>query len=60
METKKGLREQRNIAQQRAIIYLKKLNQIESIIKNEQSKKTPSVLIVENIKDIIKEENNLL
>lgn len=53
METKKVLKEQRDDAEGRAITYLKKLNKIESIIRVEQCEKTPSVFILDKIKEVI-------
>lgn len=49
-ETKKELRAELENAEQRAVIHFRKLNQIESIIRIEEIKKTPSVHIVEKIK----------
>ena len=52
-ETKKQLKEDLENAEMRAVTHFRKLNQIESIIRNEQANKTPSVHIVEKIKKIL-------
>ena len=59
METKKILREQRDIAEKKSIIYRNKLNKIENIIRIQQCQKTPSIIILEKIKEVINsmEEN---
>lgn len=52
-ETKKQLREERENAEKRAVTHFRKLNQIESIIRIEEEKRTPTVHIVEKIKKIL-------
>ena len=52
-ETKKELRAELENAEQRAVTHFRKLNQIENLIRIEQANKTPSVHIVEKIKKIL-------
>lgn len=56
-ETKKDLRQQRDNAEKRALTHFRKLNKIENIIKNEEAKKTPTVFIVDKIKEVIVGQN---
>lgn len=56
-ETKKDLRNQRDNAERRALTHFRKLNKIENIIKNEEAKKTPTVFIVDKIKEVIVGQN---
>ena len=53
METKKVLREQLDNAKQEAIKHMKKLDNIESIIRVGQSEKIPSIFILDRIKKVI-------
>lgn len=57
-ETKKDLRNQRDNAERRALTHFRKLNKIENIIKNEEAKKTPTVFIVDKIKEVINPTTN--
>jgi hypothetical protein len=52
------LREEMLNAEQRATTYARKLNQIESIIKVGQIQKTPSVFIVDKIKEALTSDLN--
>ena len=52
-ETKRSLQRELDNAEERAVTHFRKLNQIESIIRIEEIKKTPSVHIVEKIKKIL-------
>ena len=52
-ETKKELRAELENAEQRAVTHFRKLNLIENLIRIEQANKTPSVHIVEKIKKIL-------
>ena len=53
MDTKKRLREQRDNAEERAMIHFRKLNRIESIIRVAKLQRTPSVLVVDKIEEVI-------
>ena len=53
METKKVLREQCDNAKKEKIKYMEKLDNIESIIRVGQAEKTPSIFILEKIKQVI-------
>lgn len=44
-------------AEQRALTHFRKLNKIEEIINIEESKRTPAVLIVKKIKEVIVGQN---
>lgn len=52
-ETKKELRAELENAEQRAVTHFRKLNAIENIIRIEESKRTPTVFIVDAIKKVL-------
>ena len=53
METKKKLKEKANNAEQRAVVHFRKLQEIENILGRAEINKTPSVIVVDKIKEII-------
>ena len=53
MKTKKQLREESRNAEQRALTHFRKLQLIEDIIAKAEIQKTPSVFIVDQIKNVI-------
>lgn len=57
METKKKLKEQANNAEQRAVVYFRKLQEIENILGRAEINKTPSVIVVDKIKEVIVGQN---
>ena len=59
MYSKKKLRELRDEAELRATIHFRKLAKIETIIRIEQAVHTPSVLIIDKIKEIIASDQTI-
>lgn len=57
METKKKLKEKANNAEQRAVIHFRKLQEIENILGRAEINKTPSVIVVDKIKEVIVGQN---
>lgn len=57
METKKKLKEKANNAEQRAVCHFRKLQEIEQIIEIAEMNKTPSVIVVGKIKEVIVGQN---
>lgn len=57
METKKKLKEQANNAEQRAVVHFRKLQEIENILGRAEINKTPSVIVVDKIKEVIVGQN---
>ena len=57
METKKKLKEQANNAEQRAVVHFRKLQEIETILGRAEINKTPSVIVVDKIKEVIVGQN---
>lgn len=55
MKTKKQLREERDNAEERALIHYRKLNKIEHILMIERANRTPAIIIVDKINAVIKE-----
>ena len=53
METKKKLKEKANNAEQRAVVHFRKLQEIENILGRAEINKTPSVIVVDKIKEVI-------
>ena len=54
-ETKKKVKERATLAEARAVTHFRKLNSIENIIRIEESKRTPTVFIVDAIKKVLGE-----
>lgn len=59
MYTKKKLREQRDNAEYRAMTHFRKLVEIETTIRVEEAVHTPSVLILDKIKEIISSDQTI-
>lgn len=57
METKKKLKEKANNAEQRAVVHFRKLQEIENILGRAEINKTPSVIVVDKIKEVIVSQN---
>ncbi|CDD27519.1 MAG: hypothetical protein U0M00_01635 [Clostridia bacterium] len=57
METKKKLKEKANNAEQRAVVHFRKLQEIENILGRAEINKTPSVIVVDKIKEVIVGQN---
>lgn len=57
METKKKLKEKANNAEQRAVVHFRKLQEIENIVGRAEINKTPSVIVVDKIKEVIVGQN---
>lgn len=57
METKKKLKEKANNAEQRAVVHFRKLQEIEQIIEIAEMNKTPSVIVLDKIKEVIVGQN---
>lgn len=57
METKKKLKEKANNAEQRAVVHFRKLQEIENILGRAKINKTPSVIVVDKIKEVIVGQN---
>ena len=57
METKKKLKEKANNAEQRAVVHFRKLQEIENILGRAEINKTPSVIVVDKIKEVIRPQN---
>lgn len=57
METKKKLKEKANNAEQRAVVHFRKLQEIENILGRAEINKTPSVIVVDKIKEVIIGQN---
>ena len=55
IETKKQVKERAILAEERAVMHFRKLNAIENIIRIEESKRTPTVFIVDAIKKVLGE-----
>ena len=53
IETKKQVKERAILAEERAVMHFRKLNAIENIIRIEESKRTPTVFIVDAIKKVL-------
>lgn len=53
METKKMLKEKATNAEQRAVCHFRKLQEIEQIIGIAEMNKTPAVIVVDKIKEVI-------
>lgn len=56
METKKKLKEKANNAEQRAVVHFRKLQEIENILGRAEINKTPSVIVVDKIKEVIRRQ----
>lgn len=56
METKKSLKEKATNAEQRAVCYFRKLQEIERIIGVAEMNKIPSVIVVDKIKEVIRRQ----
>ena len=54
METKRALKEKANNAEQRAVVHFRKLQEIENILGRAEINKTPSVIVVDKIKEVIR------
>lgn len=52
-ETKKQIKEKAILAEERAVMHFRKLNSIENIIRIEESRRTPTVFIVDAIKKVL-------
>lgn len=59
METKKKLKEKANNAEQRAVCHFRKLQEIEQIIEIAEMNKTPSVIVLDKIKEVIRRQNKI-
>lgn len=57
METKKKLKEKAENAEQRAVVHFRKLQEIEDILEQAEINKTPSVIVVDKIKEVIVGQN---
>lgn len=57
METKKKLKEKANNAEQRAVVHFRKLQEIENILGRAEINKTPFVIVVDKIKEVIVGQN---
>lgn len=57
METKKKLKEKAENAEQRAVVHFRKLQEIENILGRAEINKTPSVIVVDKIKEVIVGQN---
>lgn len=57
METKKKLKEKANNAEQRAVVHFRKIQEIENILGRAEINKTPSVIVVDKIKEVIVGQN---
>jgi hypothetical protein len=57
METRKKLKEKANNAEQRAVVHFRKLQEIENILGRAEINKTPSVIVVDKIKEVIVGQN---
>ena len=57
METKKKLKEKANNAEQRAVVHFRKLQEIENILGRAEINKTPSVIVLDKIKEVIVGQN---
>lgn len=57
METKKKLKEKANNTKQKTIIHFRKLQEIENILGRAEINKTPSVIVVDKIKEVIVGQN---
>lgn len=56
METKRALKEKANNAEQRAVCHFRKLQEIENILGRAEINKTPSVIVVDKIKEVIRRQ----
>lgn len=56
METKRALKEKANNAEQRAVVHFRKLQEIENILGRAEINKTPSVIVVDKIKEVIRRQ----
>ena len=56
METKRALKEKANNAEQRAVVHFRKLQEIENILVRAEINKTPSVIVVDKIKEVIRRQ----
>ena len=56
METKKKLKEKANNAEQRAVVHFRKLQEIENILGRAEINKTPSVIVLDKIKEVIRRQ----
>lgn len=57
METKKKLKEKANNAEQRAVVHFRKIQEIENSLGRAEINKTPSVIVVDKIKEVIVGQN---
>ena len=57
METRKKLKEKANNAEQREVVHFRKLQEIENILGRAEINKTPSVIVVDKIKEVIVGQN---
>ena len=57
MKTRKQLKEESANAEQRALDHFRKLQKIEDIVLRAEIDKTPAVLVVEKIKEVIRPQN---
>lgn len=56
MQTKRELRALAEDAERRATTHFRKLYEIENIIKTAREEKTPSVLVVDKIEEVIRRQ----
>lgn len=57
MKTRKQLKEESVNAEQRALEHFRKLQNIEYILLRAETDKTPSVFVVDKIKEVIRPQN---
>lgn len=57
MKTRKQLKKESADSEQRALEHFRKLQMIENIVLRAEIDKTPSVFIVEKIKEVIRPQN---
>lgn len=58
LKSKKELIKERENAELRAVTHFRKLFEIEQILKKAEMDKTPSVLVVDKIKEVIHSHHN--
>lgn len=56
-ETRKKLKKECLNAEQRALNHFRKLHSIENIILKAEKEKTPAVIVVDKIKEVIRPQN---
>ena len=59
MVTKRKLKEERDNAEQRALIHFRKVQNIENILYIAEINKTPAVYIVDKVKEVIRRLNKI-